>query len=56
LSGWYSRAGLAQAYATANTPSSQWSSGGDAPMLILQPLRVRDIVLQHLGIRLAART
>jgi pimeloyl-ACP methyl ester carboxylesterase len=94
LSGWYPRAGLAQAHATANTPSSQWNSGGDVPMLILQPLhdaaaaegaqvllqrfpqrvrvidligaghailpeqplRVRDIVLQHLGIRLAART
>lgn len=37
LSGWYPRAGLAQAYATANTPSSQWSGGGDVPMLILQP-------------------
>lgn len=37
LSGWYPRAGLAQGYATANTPSSEWSGGGSAPMLILQP-------------------
>lgn len=36
-SGWYPRAGLAQGYATANTPSSEWSGGGSAPMLILQP-------------------
>ena len=92
LSGWHPRAGLAQAYATANTPSSQWSGGGDAPMLILQPLhdaaaaegaqvllqrfpqrvrvielhgaghailpeqplQVRDAVLQHLRVRIAA--
>lgn len=37
LSGWYPRAGLAQGYATANTPSSEWNGGGSAPMLILQP-------------------
>jgi pimeloyl-ACP methyl ester carboxylesterase len=37
LSGWYPRAGLAQGYATANTPSPEWSGGGSAPMLILQP-------------------
>ncbi len=37
LSGWYPSAGLAQRYATANTPSSEWSDGGNAPILILQP-------------------
>ena len=37
LSGWYPKAGLAQGYATANTPSSEWNGGGSAPMLILQP-------------------
>lgn len=37
LSGWYPRAALAQAYATANTPRAEWVDGGTAPMLIVQP-------------------
>ena len=35
--GWYPRAGLAQGRATASTPLPQWSSGGSAPMLVVQP-------------------
>ncbi len=37
MSGWYPRAGLAQGRATASTPLAQWSSGGTAPMLVVQP-------------------
>ena len=37
MSGWYPRAGLAQGKATASTPLAQWSSGGTAPMLVVQP-------------------
>ncbi len=39
MSGWYPRAGLAQGRATASTPLAQWSSGGTAPMLVVQPGR-----------------
>lgn len=37
MTGWYPRAGLAQGRATASTPLAQWSSGGTAPMLVVQP-------------------
>lgn len=37
MSGWYPRAGLAQGKATASTPLEQWASGGNAPMLVVQP-------------------
>ena len=37
MTGWYPRAGLAQARATASTPLDQWSGGGNAPMLVVQP-------------------
>ncbi|WP_372810143.1 alpha/beta fold hydrolase [Litorivivens sp.] len=38
MRGWYPRAGLAQAYATANTPKAQWvHAGSDTPISILQP-------------------
>ena len=37
MSGWYPRAGLAQGRATALTPLDQWSSGGTAPMIVVQP-------------------
>jgi pimeloyl-ACP methyl ester carboxylesterase len=37
MTGWYPRAGLAQGSATASTPLAQWSSGGTAPMLVIQP-------------------
>lgn len=36
--GWYPRAGLAQAHATANTPNAEWVSAGSmTPIAILQP-------------------
>ncbi len=38
LSGWHPRAGLAQGFATANTPADTWTAGGEAPMLVLQPV------------------
>lgn len=38
LSGWYPRAGLAQGRATARTPLKQWAGGGEAPMLVVQPV------------------
>ena len=38
LRGWYPRAGLAQAYATANSPKAQWvTAGPETPIVILQP-------------------
>lgn len=37
IRGWYPRAGLAQGNATATTPQDQWVSGGQAPMLVVQP-------------------
>ncbi len=37
LDGWYPRAGLAQAAATAAAVNDGWQDGGQAPMLILQP-------------------
>jgi len=37
MAGWYPRAGIAQARATANTPFVEWGAGGRAPILILQP-------------------
>lgn len=37
MTGWYPRAGLAQGRATASTPLAEWSSGGTAPMLVVQP-------------------
>jgi len=37
LGGWYPKAGLAQASATANTPAADWIQGGYADMLVVQP-------------------
>jgi pimeloyl-ACP methyl ester carboxylesterase len=37
LRSWYPRAGLAQARAISNTPLDEWSSGGMAPILVLEP-------------------
>ena len=37
MAGWYPRAGIAQAGATAKTPFGEWGAGGSAPVLILQP-------------------
>lgn len=37
MSGWYPKAGLAQGTATASTPTREWTHGGNAPMLIVQP-------------------
>jgi pimeloyl-ACP methyl ester carboxylesterase len=37
LRGWYPKAGLAQGNATATTPAEQWSHGGNAPLLVIQP-------------------
>ncbi len=45
MSGWYPRAGLAQGRATASTPLAQWSSGGTAPMLVVQP--AQDAAAPH---------
>jgi pimeloyl-ACP methyl ester carboxylesterase len=37
MRGWYPWAGLAQARATARTPREEWTHGGSAPMLVVQP-------------------
>ena len=37
LSGWYPKAGLAQGTATASTPHREWTHGGEANMLVVQP-------------------
>jgi pimeloyl-ACP methyl ester carboxylesterase len=53
LKGWYPRAGLAQARATAGTPFEEWGSGGNAPILVLQP--GEDAVAAAGGEKLAHR-
>jgi len=37
MAGWYPKAGLAQGSATATTPQREWTHGGEAPMLVVQP-------------------
>lgn len=37
MRGWYPMAGLAQGTATASTPQREWTHGGHAPMLVVQP-------------------
>ena len=37
LRGWYPRAGIAQARAMVNTHPDEWSAGGSAPILVLDP-------------------
>ncbi len=53
LRGWYPRAGLAQAGATARALYEQWGAGGNAPILVLQP--GEDAVAAAGGERLARR-
>jgi pimeloyl-ACP methyl ester carboxylesterase len=53
LSGWYPGAGLAQARATAATGFDEWGSGGNAPILVLQP--GEDVVAAAGGKLLAGR-
>lgn len=53
LGGWYPMAGMAQAYATANTPRESWTGAGNAHMLVVQP--EHDAAARHGASALKAR-
>ena len=53
LRGWYPLAGIAQARARVETSTEEWSSGGDAPILVLDP--AEDAAAPGGGARLQER-